>query len=120
LSVDRDLPRDGAGDDEARPDPWNWRDPAKPGYDPANRATVEWLLQGAHDASAWRQALSNTLADPRCRHVCIFGWEGIRGHDSVLRGITKFLQAGRERWNNNSAELAVIPLRRLEAGLQGE
>jgi hypothetical protein len=25
-----------------RPDLWNWFDPGKPGYDPANRANVEW------------------------------------------------------------------------------
>lgn len=26
-----------------RPDLWNWFDPAKPGYNPANRLNVEWM-----------------------------------------------------------------------------
>jgi len=31
-------------------------------------AATEWLLQGTEDTAAWRQALANTLADPRCRY----------------------------------------------------
>ena len=41
---------------EARPDLWNWWDPAKPGFDPANRENVEWTGWSADDALkiAWR------------------------------------------------------------------
>ncbi len=41
---------------EARPDLWNWWDPAKPGYDPANRDNVEWTGWSPEDAIkiAWR------------------------------------------------------------------
>jgi hypothetical protein len=39
-----------------RPDLWNWWDPARPGYDPANRANVEWTGWGPEHAMkiAWR------------------------------------------------------------------
>jgi len=40
----------------ARPDLWNWWDPARPGYDPQNRNNVEWLGWGPEHALkiAWR------------------------------------------------------------------
>jgi hypothetical protein len=41
---------------DGRPDLWNWWDPGKPGYDPANRQTVEWTGWGPEYAVriAWR------------------------------------------------------------------
>ena len=41
---------------EARPDLWNWFDPARPGYDPANRENVEWTGWSSDNAikMAWR------------------------------------------------------------------
>ena len=60
-------------------------------------AATEWLLQGTGEASAWRSALSNTLADPRCRYVCVFNWESIRASDSILQGITEFIAASRKK-----------------------
>jgi hypothetical protein len=51
-------------------------------------AATEWLLLGTQDRTVWRQALANTLADSRCRYVCIFNWESIRASDSVLDSIT--------------------------------
>jgi len=40
----------------ARPDLWNWWDPARPGYDPENRHNVEWSGWGPEHALkiAWR------------------------------------------------------------------
>lgn len=40
----------------ARPDLWNWWDPDKPGYDPANRENVEWYGWSPDQALkiAWR------------------------------------------------------------------
>lgn len=40
----------------ARPDLWNWWDPARPGFDPANAANVEWSGWGPEHALklAWR------------------------------------------------------------------
>jgi len=41
---------------EARPDLWNWWDPARPGFDPANRENVEWTGWSPDHAIriAWR------------------------------------------------------------------
>jgi len=41
---------------EARPDLWNWWDPAQPGYDPANWDNVEWTGWSPETALkiAWR------------------------------------------------------------------
>ncbi|MCC6398180.1 MAG: hypothetical protein IT282_14300 [Bacteroidetes bacterium] len=41
---------------EARPDLWNWWDPGRPGFDPANRMNVEWSGWGSEYAMkiAWR------------------------------------------------------------------
>lgn len=41
---------------EARPDLWNWWDPAKPGYNPTNRNNVEWTGWAPDEAVkiAWR------------------------------------------------------------------
>lgn len=52
-------------------------------------AATEWLLQ-TKDADAWPRALANTLKDPRCRYVCIFNWESIRGDNSVLKAIADY------------------------------
>src|SRR3546814_2356165 len=35
---------------DARPDLWNWWDPSRPGYDPANRENVEWTSWSPDDA----------------------------------------------------------------------
>ena len=56
-------------------------------------AATEWLLQGAKETAAWRRALTNTLADPRCRYVCIFNWESIRGSDTVMKGIDEAIES---------------------------
>jgi hypothetical protein len=56
-------------------------------------AATEWLLQGKKDATVWQSALTKTLADPHCRYVCIFNWEGIRSNSMALQGITQALAA---------------------------
>jgi hypothetical protein len=50
-------------------------------------AATEWLLQGSYETSAWRTAIDNTLADPRCRYLCIFNWESISQQPNVLQAI---------------------------------
>ncbi len=50
-------------------------------------AAVEWLYQGPSETDPWRQALEKTLADPRCRFLCIYNWEGIRGREPILRAL---------------------------------
>ncbi len=54
-------------------------------------AATEWLLQGSREAAAWREALINTVSDPRCRYVCIFNWESIRSSDGVRQAITELV-----------------------------
>jgi hypothetical protein len=66
-------------------------------------AATEWLLQGTQDTAAWRKALANTLADPRCRYVCIFNWESICGGDSILKAITELVETG-GRGENGAAK----------------
>ncbi|HRZ35031.1 MAG TPA: sulfatase-like hydrolase/transferase [Candidatus Paceibacterota bacterium] len=39
---------------------------------------VEWLYQGPRTVDAWRDALEKTLADPRCRLICIVNWSSIK------------------------------------------
>ena len=39
---------------------------------------VEWLYQGPQEVDAWCSALRKTLADPRCRLICIVNWSSIK------------------------------------------
>lgn len=64
---------------DARPDLWNWWDPARPGYSPKNRANVEWTGWSADDAIkiAWRNWGQQirvlpppNLMSPRYRAAC--------------------------------------------------
>ncbi len=64
---------------EARPDLWNWWDPAKPGYNPANRENVEWTGWSPDTAIkiAWRNwgrqirvPPPPNLASPRYTAAC--------------------------------------------------
>lgn len=56
-------------------------------------AATEWLYQGPRETKPWRQALENTLADRRCRYVCIYNWEGIRDNAPVLDAIRQMVMA---------------------------
>ena len=55
---------------------------------------VEWLCMNLQDAELFRQALENTLADPRCRILCIYNWEGINDKKPVLDAIRQVVAAG--------------------------
>jgi len=59
-------------------------------------AATEWLLAGPRDLVHWRQALTNTLADPRCRYVCVFNWESIRDSPPVLAAVKGMVNATAE------------------------
>lgn len=63
----------------ARPDLWNWWDPTKPGFNPANRKNVEWSGWGEETALklAWRNwgrqirvTPPPNLESPRYRQAC--------------------------------------------------
>ena len=60
-------------------------------------AATEWLFQGKQETAAWRNALANTLSDPRCRYVCIFNWESIRSSEAVLQAISELVEASAGR-----------------------
>ncbi len=63
-------------------------------------SATEWHFQGPRETAAWRDALSNTLADPRCRYVCIFNWEGrhgIRESGAILQAVAEVVEAGGRR-----------------------
>lgn len=49
-------------------------------------AACEYWLPSA-DATAWRDALTKTLSDPRCRYVCIFNWESMPAFPGITKGI---------------------------------
>ena len=55
-------------------------------------AACEWLFQGPRTEEAWRGALAATMADPRCRYLCVFNWEGIRDSEPVMRAVDAFLR----------------------------
>jgi hypothetical protein len=48
---------------------------------------VEWLYLGPRELDPWRQALSNTLVDRRCRLLSIYNWEGFRDSKMVVEAI---------------------------------
>jgi len=50
-------------------------------------AATEWLLMKPAKTEIWRSAIERTLADRRCRFVCIYNWEGIRDKPPVLQAI---------------------------------
>jgi hypothetical protein len=56
-------------------------------------AATEWLYQGPREIEPWRAALEKTLADSRCRYVCIYNWEGIRESKPVLEAIRQTVEA---------------------------
>ena len=56
-------------------------------------AATEWLLPGPREIEPWRQALERTLADQRCRYLCIYNWEGIRDSAPVLDAIRQTIAA---------------------------
>ena len=60
-------------------------------------AATEWLYPGPREVGPWRQAMDNTLADRRCRYLCIYNWEGIRGSEPVLEAIRRTIAASVDR-----------------------
>ncbi|MEI7955911.1 MAG: hypothetical protein WCJ66_12135 [Verrucomicrobiota bacterium] len=51
-------------------------------------AAVEWL-GGGPTLESWHQALTHTLADPHCRFLTIYNWEGIEKNGPALQAIRK-------------------------------
>lgn len=55
-------------------------------------AAVEWLFQGPRQTGPWRQSLANTLAQPRCRYLCIYNWQGVRDSKEILQAVHQIVQ----------------------------
>jgi hypothetical protein len=50
-------------------------------------AAVEWLYQGKNSTPSWRLAIQNTLAQPRCRFLCIYNWEEVREQSEAMEAV---------------------------------
>lgn len=61
---------------------------------PPFRGVTEWLFGGSWETGAWRNALANTLVNPRCCYVCVFNWESIRNNDTVLDAVRALVAEG--------------------------
>ncbi len=57
-------------------------------------AAVEWMLMEKKDSADWRQAIDHTLADPRCRYMCIYNWSGIKDIGGAVSAIKEVLGGG--------------------------
>lgn len=60
-------------------------------------AASEWWLPQPHEYDLWYGALKRTLADERCRFVCIYNWEGIKNSGEVLRAIRAVVDERKDR-----------------------
>lgn len=58
---------------------------------------VEWLFQGPRETTRWREALQNTLADPRCRYLSIYNYEPVRHIEPAMQAIHQTIAAGPKR-----------------------
>lgn len=59
-------------------------------------AASEWLHQGEDTVEAWRDSIQSTLADPRCRFLCIYNWANIRNSTNARIAIRDFVGASRQ------------------------
>lgn len=55
-------------------------------------AAVEWLYEGSKEKAKWSNALKATLADPRCRYLCIYNWSGVRDNQAALSAINELIR----------------------------
>jgi hypothetical protein len=56
-------------------------------------AAAEWFWLGKHNRGEWLGALRATLADPKCRYMCIYNWNGIQQDTSLQQAILEELQS---------------------------
>lgn len=120
LAAQHDMPvvvqLDGEQWWDGRPDLWNWWDPKRPGFNPNNRANVEWSGWGPQHALriAWRNWGQQirvlpppNLMSPAYRSAChtemgalipvIYNWQGIEKNGAALQAIRKLCEAPEEK-----------------------
>jgi hypothetical protein len=56
-------------------------------------AAAEWLYEGPQETKPWSQALTATLASPRCRYLCIFNYEAVRNCEPILDSVRQVAQS---------------------------
>ena len=54
-------------------------------------AAVEWSQRGKNEFEPWRSALANTLADPRCRFLCIYNWGNVRRNRTAQAAVRQVM-----------------------------
>jgi len=55
-------------------------------------AAVEWLYEGSREQAGWQSGLRATLADARCRYVCIYNWSAVRGNRAALNAVRQMIR----------------------------
>ena len=60
-------------------------------------AAVEWLFTGSRETAPWRRALETTLAQPRCRFLCVFNWNGICDSPEILKAVKQVTENAKGR-----------------------
>lgn len=56
-------------------------------------AAVEWLIH-SRDARVWSDAFRRTLADPKCRYLCIYNYSSIKDNPAAVEAIGQVLAEG--------------------------
>ena len=54
-------------------------------------AAVEWSQRGKNEFEPWRSALANTLADPRCRFLCIYNWGNVQRNRTAQAAVRRVI-----------------------------
>jgi len=50
-------------------------------------AAAEWLYQGPRETVPWENAIAGTLANPRCKYMCVFNWRDICNSPEIIQGV---------------------------------
>jgi hypothetical protein len=60
-------------------------------------AAVEWMLLDSTRVETWRIGIANTLADPQCRYMCVYNWEGIKDTPGAVQAIREALNSPKQK-----------------------
>jgi hypothetical protein len=60
-------------------------------------AAVEWMLLDSTRVETWRTGIANTLADPKCRYMCVYNWEGIMDTPGAVQAIREALNSPKRK-----------------------
>jgi hypothetical protein len=77
-------------------------------------AAAEWLYEGHQQTDPWRQALTATLASPRCRYLCIFNYEALRNCEAVLEAVRQVSRSSPASFGSDSVRRTSNPRRKYD------